>query len=205
MTARKLGEWSADDPAWHAARAGRIGGSDVGVILGWSPFVRRDQLLDRKAGLLAPQKLSKAMERGNYLEPAVAAWLADDAKITYDEAYRGTWVDDDHDWRLYNPDAVTTDGRLCEFKTTASRDAEHGWGRAGSSDIPLTYAAQVQWGMGILGFSDCLIAVLSGSPRFEFARYRVKFDRSIFTYLCEQVDIFRAELDAITSQKASAA
>lgn len=204
MTAHKLGEWSADDPAWHNARAGRIGGSDVGVILGWSPFVTRDELLRRKAGLLPPQRLSKAMARGNYLEPAVAAWLADEAKVTYDDTYRGTWVDDRDDWMLYNPDAVTTDGRLCEFKTTATRSAEHGWGRAGTADVPLTYAAQVQWGMGILGMTDCLFAVLSGAPKFEFARYRVRFDRAIFTYLREQVTIFRADLDALTQERSAA-
>lgn len=193
MSATKIGSWSADDPEWHAARAGRIGGSDVGVLMGWSPYQTRWDLLQHKAGGEGP-KVTKAMKRGNYLEPAIAAWLADEAGVTYDPEYVGTWVDNEIDWRLYNPDAVTTDGRLCEFKTTSVRDAEHGWGRAGTAQVPLTYAAQCQWGLGILGLKECILAVLSGAPRFEFAKYRIKYDPAAFAYLTEQAERFRADL-----------
>lgn len=166
-----------------------MGGSEIGAVLGWSHFQTREDLKAEKLGLVTRRK-SKAMARGNYLEPGIAAWLADELGVTYDESYKGTWVDDEHDYCLYNPDAVTTDRVLCEFKSTAVRDMEHGWGRAGSSNIPLMYAAQVQFGMGILGMTECHVAVISGAPKFEFAKYKLKFDPITFAYLRGQARKF---------------
>jgi hypothetical protein len=104
---------------------------------------------------------------------------------------------------LINPDAVTGDGRLCEFKTTSVRDVGHGWGRAGSDLVPLAYSAQCFWGMGILGLSETLLCVLSGAPRFEFARYRIRFDQPTFDYLRASADAFR--LEVANHEKESAA
>lgn len=190
MTAVKLGSWTPADPEWHEARRTRVGGSEIGVVMGWSPFQTRADLLAAKRGSVQ-QKESRAMKRGQILEPAVAAWLADDLGITYDDHYRGTWVDGAY---LYNPDAVTTDELLCEFKTTAVRDIDHGWGRAGTWQVPLTYAAQVQWGLGVLGLTEAVLAVLSGAPKFDFAKYRIKFNPASFAYLKAQADIFLTEL-----------
>jgi putative phage-type endonuclease len=193
VSAHKLGEWTPDDEAWHEARRFRVGGSDIGAVMNWSPFQTREDLRAEKLGTVTRRK-SKAMARGNYLEPAIAAWLADELGITYDESYKGTWVDDEHDYALYNPDAVTTEPALCEFKSTAVRDAEHGWGRAGSANVPLMYAAQVQYGMGILGLSECHLAVISGAPKFEFAKYKLKFDPITFAYLRGQARKFIEQL-----------
>ena len=210
MTARLLGRWPDRSPEWYAARAGRIGGSDIGVVMGWyltdplgRPLKTREQLLDEKVNNPGPpdRKPSKATDRGTYCEPAIAAWLADSAGLTYDDAWTGTWVDDHDDRWMYNPDAVTSDGRLVEFKTTEVRDASHGWGRARSDQVPLPYAAQVQWGMGILGLTECLVGVLAGSPKFEFARYRVRFDPDVFAYLRANAEAFMAQVEA-TKQKA---
>lgn len=191
MTATKIGAWTPADPEWHEARRTRIGGSDIGVIMGWSPFQTRDDLLAAKRGEAEMPQENRAMRRGNYLEPAVAAWLADDQGLTYDPGYDGTWVDG---WQLYNPDRVTTDKVLVEIKTTAVRDADHGWGRAGTDKVPLTYAAQVQWGLGILGLDRAILGVLSGSPKFDLAVYRLIAKPDTFAYLTRQADIFRAEM-----------
>lgn len=195
MTARKIGEWTPADEEWHEARRFRVGGSEIGALMGWSPFQTRADLKAEKLGQVTRRK-SKAMARGNYLEPSIAAWLADELGVTYDESYRGTWVDDEHDYLAYNPDAVTTDGALCEFKSTAVRDEEHGWGRAGGSKVPLMYSAQVVYGMGILGLKECHLAVISGAPRFEFAKYHIKFDPITFAYLRGQARQFIEQLRA---------
>lgn len=203
MTARLLGVWPDRSPEWLAARDGRVGGSDVGVICGWSPHKTRGQLLQERLGLTDRRPTTAGMARGSYCESAVLTWLSDHCKVDYDpERSRGSWVDTEHDWRLYNPDAVTTDGRLVEVKTTAVRDLEHGWGRAMTDQVPLTYAAQVQYGMGILGLKRTLLGVLSGAPRFEFALYKLTFDPQVFTFLAAQAEAFLAELAQAESSAA---
>lgn len=205
MSARLLGIWPDRSPDWFAARVGRIGGSDIGTICGWNEWETRDEFLARRLGTLEPRAGSKATARGVYCEPAIKAWLADREGIAYDEhRSTGTWVDADHEWRSFNPDAVTADDRLCEFKTCNVRDVEHGWGRACTDQIPITYAAQVQWGMGILGLNQTLLAVLSGAPRFEFALYKIAFDPDVFNYLCRAADEFLAELAALQSDRTAA-
>src|SRR5688500_5688027 len=77
FTGRLLGVFEDDYEEWHAARADRNGASEIGVICGWSPFQTRAELLALKRGETERRPASKAMMRGHYLEPAVAAWFAD--------------------------------------------------------------------------------------------------------------------------------
>lgn len=203
MPAQHLGRWEPQSEEWHAVRATGIGGSDLGVICGWSEFKTRDQLLTEKATGAADSKETKATERGQYCEASVLTWLAAHEGLTYDDSLAGTWADAERPWMLFNPDAITTDGVLVEAKTCAVRDAEHGWGRAGSDRVPLCYAAQTIWGMGILGLNRCLLGVLSGQPRFEFARYRITFDAAVFTYLVDAAERFRADLELLKDRTAA--
>lgn len=193
MTARLLGRWPDRSPEWMAARAGRIGGSDIGAVCGWG-CKSADDLAKDKLGLTERTPTTKAQERGIYCEPAIKAWVADTEGITWDDGMDGTWIDADDERLLYNPDAVSTSGVLGEFKTCAVRDLAHGWGRAGTDQIPLCYSAQVMWGLGILGLSDAVVGVLAGQPQFEFARYRVQFDQHAFDHLRRRADQFLTSL-----------
>lgn len=201
MTGRLLGVFEDGSPEWHAARARRIGASDIGVICGWSPFRTRADLLAEKRGETAPRPMSDAMARGHYLEPAIAAWFADETGADYDAGSDGTYVHPDHDHHLANPDRICTDGSVLEVKTSKEKTVEHGWGRAGTSQVPITYAAQCQWLMHVLGLDLCHVAVLFGAP-FKFCRYRVKRDDDVIAYLIRQADAFHTEL---TEQRTAAA
>jgi len=209
--ARLLGRWEDRTPPWYEARRGRVGGSDIGAICGWGtpgwngkPIKNRADVMAEKLEPPTP-KATKGKARGVYCEPAIAAWLADNEGIEYDpDLSSGTWVADDDDRFMGNPDAVSTDGAYCEFKTTDWRDVEHGWGRAGTDKVPLAYSAQCMWLMGIFGLDHALLAVLSGQPRFEFSRYKIKFDQTVFDYLREEADRFLVEL-AAEQQKCEAA
>ena len=177
--ARMLGRWKPGSPEWHEARRWRVGGSEIGTVMGLNPHEDAATLAARKRDGAPPKAPSPAMLRGVYLEEGVADWLADTEGLFYDANYRATFVHTAHDWALFNPDAVTTDGRLVEIKTASEKSVEHGWGRAGTDQIPLTYQAQCQWGLGILGLTDCLVGVCFGSP-FEFRRYRIRADARVF-------------------------
>jgi len=201
MTARLLADYPDRSPEWMDLRRTRVGGSDIGPILGWGtpgwngkPIKDRADVIAEKLSTEPPKKTA-AKSRGVYCEPAIAAWLADREDIQYDpERSHGTWVDVADERMMVNPDAVSTDGAYCEFKTTDFRDVDHGWGRAGTDQVPLAYACQCQWAMGILGLDRAFLAVLYGQPKLDFARYKLRFDPDVYQYLREQASIFLDEL-----------
>jgi putative phage-type endonuclease len=190
----RIGVWEDGSEPWLAARVGRIGGSEIGTAMGWNPWESREELLDRKRGVREPRPTNDAMQRGHYLEGAVADWLADKQRLTYDDdASKGTYVHPDIPWALFNPDRITTTGELVEIKTAREKDPEHGWGRAGTDQIPLTYAAQVTWGMHVLGLAVCHVGVLFGTP-FQFSRYLVRYDPEVAAHLLAEGERFIADL-----------
>lgn len=196
LTGRLLGHFDPDSDGWHAARQGRIGASDVGVICGWSPWQTRDDLLARKRGETESRPETKAQARGHYLEPAVISWFCDQTGLAVDPAASSaTWVSQSAEWQLCNPDAVLTNGELLEVKTAKQKTVEHGWGRALTDQVPLLYAAQCQWAMHVTGARVCHLAVLFGSP-FQFSRYKIKFDRIVVDYLIAHATDFYAEMTA---------
>lgn len=185
---RALGTFAPDSPEWHAARRWRVGGSEIGQIMGWSQFGNRDDLLAAKlAGTDADRQPTPAQLRGTLLEPAILAWGQACHGYQYSPQDAGTWLHERFDWALVNPDAVTGDGLLIECKSTVDRSTDRGWGRAGTDAVPLGYRAQVTWGMGILGLDAAHVLVLHGAtngrPDLAFARYVVPFDRPLFTRL----------------------
>lgn len=196
--ARHLGHWPDGSPEWHEARRTRIGGSDIATVCGWSPYETANQLLARKLGLAPEKPYSKAMHRGHILEPAIAAWLADVHGLSADPALNGTYVDDDHDGFAYNPDGITSDGILLEFKTTSDRSRDNGWNRAGTDQIPLHYQAQVTWGMGLLGIRECVLAVLAGAvngrPDLHFQRYKITFHQGAYDHMVAKATEFHQRM-----------
>lgn len=197
MTTRKLGAWPDGSPEWHAARANRIGGSEIAAVMGWSPWATRNDLLAAKRGE-AEDRYTKAMQRGHLLEPAILAWGHDQHDYRYDPAYNATFLHPRFDWALYNPDSVTVDGVLIECKTVADRHTDKLWGRAGTDAIPLYYRAQVAWGMAVLDLEVAHLLYLDGAhngrPSLSFGRYIIKRDRAFETRLLAAGLRFHREL-----------
>lgn len=198
--ARILGSAPPSSAAWHAMREGRIGGSTIAVVCGWSPFQTRDQLLADMAAGGSHEIHSKAIDRGNALEAAIADWLAADKGLTYDtEASSATYQHDTLDWAIYNPDRLTIDGLLVEVKTCHDRNTDAGWGRAGTDRVPLHYAAQVQWGLGILGLERAILTVLHGAtngrPDLQRADYQLRHDPDAYQFMLGKAGRFIDELN----------
>lgn len=214
MIARRLGKWEPHNPEWHAARASRIGGSEIAAVCGWSPYETREQLLHRKAGLADPRPESKAMIRGQYAELAILAWVEGEKGHTIDHELDGTWIHPEHDWALANPDGITTDGVLIEAKSVTDRDASEagGWGmlnrREGRSKIPLHYAAQVQWNCGVLGLDRWVVPVLHGAtngrPSLDFCLYEGLAEPRYFDFLLRKAEAFMADLSELINERNAA-
>lgn len=207
VSPRLAGCWPDHSPEWYAARRWRIGGSEIGQVMGWSPWGTRDALMARK---LQPdtKPQTPAQLRGTLLEPATLTWGTEAKGYTYDPQMAGTWLHGLFDWALYNPDAVTADGLLIECKSTVDRSTEKGWGRAGTNQIPLGYAAQTQWGMAVLGLPEARVLVIHGAtngrPDLAFSQYVIKADKAMQTRLLAAGLRFHQELTAAATAASAA-
>lgn len=168
-----LGRFEPDSPEWHAARVGRLGGSDIAAVVGLSPWDSRYSLWMRKAGQLDDHRENPGIRWGTILEPVVRdVFLSSHPHL---RPVRGTarnagsWLHPDHAWALCNPDGIFTDGRrrcLYEGKTAHGMDAWK-WGPSGTDEVPPYYLTQVRWGMWVLGLDVCHLAVLIGGQDYR--------------------------------------
>ena len=166
-SATYLGSWTPEDPEWHEARSSRIGGSEVGAIVGASRYESAYSLWAKKLGLIDSEKdENEFMYWGKALEPVVIDRFAKDHPELTLLRDMGTWVNKDRPYQLANPDALyqTADGNygVLEIKTARYADDWH-------DGVPQYYMTQVQWYLSCFGFSEGYLAVLfSGSEYREF-------------------------------------
>ena len=172
-----LGWFEPGTPDWHAARAAGIGGSEIAAVLGISPYESRFSLWHRKQGLIAPVEESEEMYWGKIHEPAICDRF-DTLHPELHVAYSPTFAAADRPWQIANPDRlIVTDyvtgqpTAIVEAKT--ARD-DHGWGKAGTDEIPVHYRAQCLWYLDVLGLTRCHVAVLIAGS--EYREYVVEYD-----------------------------
>ncbi len=170
----------------------RMSASKIAAVVGLSPYESRFSLWHHMAGLTAPVDESDEMRRGHYLEPAIAAWFADQYP-TWRVDRTGTWIASDAGWQSANPDRLVTreDGTatLLQCKTDADVDA---WGPAGTEEIPPGYRAQVMWEMLVTGARECHVAVLLSY--LSFREYLITYDPAEAEQLVTAAAEFMASL-----------
>ncbi|MDU5867847.1 MAG: YqaJ viral recombinase family protein [Cutibacterium avidum] len=198
-TAVALGSWPDGSPAWLEARRGRIGGSDIAAICGLSPWCSPWQLWHRKRGSIDDKPSSDLMEAGHYVEPAAASWYAGH-HLPEGLHLRnvGTWVHQDRDWQLANPDRLIVDNPhserrpvgVLEIKYTPNNPGQ--WSRDGVEGPPPHYWAQVQWYMDVFGVGWADVAVLS---TWGFRCFHVKRDNEWLSLARHEAENFIAMLE----------
>ncbi|WP_432111402.1 YqaJ viral recombinase family protein [Streptomyces sp. YPW6] len=167
-----LGWFEPGTPDWHAARANGIGGSEIAAVMGISPHESRFSLWHRKQRLIAPVEESEEMFWGKVHEPAICrrfAQLHPEFAVDISPTYAAA----DRPWQIANPDrlinadeATGIPTAIVEAKT--ARD-DHGWGKAGTDEIPVHYRAQALWYLDVLQVSRCHVVVLiAGSEYREY-------------------------------------
>lgn len=169
-TAMRLGTFEPGSDEWHAARATRLGASEISAVLGLSPWESRFSLWHRKAGLLPPLDETEEMTWGRHLEHPIAARFAE---LHSDLSVRrtGTWVSTARLWQLANPDRLIFPGRIpLEIKWSPYGD---GWGEPGTDEIPVYYRCQVLQQLDVLGAPYGVLAALVGS---ELRQYVIERD-----------------------------
>lgn len=160
--------------------------SKISAVVGTSPYESRFSLWHRMAGTIGPQAEKPEMEYGDYLEPVLLQWFADQHPELH--VLKGIWCS--HDRFGATPDGLWEDADgdqgLIECKT-----GRQAWEWA--DGVPPGYRDQVQWALWVTGEQVCYVVA---DVAMEFREYRIVFDPIRAAYLVAEARKFLASLDA---------
>lgn len=181
----------ADRQAWLKERGNGIGSSEVGAIMGLSQYETPYSVWLRKTGRVAPKQENFLMRAGHYLEDAVSKFYADETGVDIIKASAGDWliVDNERPFMRVSPDRIfwlpnmphtKANKGIVECKTTQrSVDAD---------SVPLTWYAQLQYQLGVAGFTNGALAWLTAGR--DFGYINVEFDPEFYAMIVEAVSDF---------------
>ena len=182
--ATSLGNFENSSPEWHDLRnqVGVISGSEIGAILGLSPFTSAITLWAEKTGKLPRQVVGNtAMRLGQLVEPAIRE-LYQESHPNHEVHEVGTYASKDYDWMHANPDGICFDengqGYILEIKHTALY-----W-----DSIPEHYKAQVFWYMYVFGLKKTVFAVVNAG---RYKEYELLWDDFEWDSMFQAVKEFR--------------
>ena len=183
-TAIHLGNFENNSPEWHELRntAGVISGSEIGAILGLSPFTSAITLWAEKTGRVERDfEGNTAMRLGQLVEPAIRQ-LYEETHTNHVVEEVGTYAAPSASWMHANPDAVcldeTGEGYILEIKHTALY-----W-----DVVPEHYKAQVFWYMFVFGLKKAVFAVVNAG---RYKEYEVLWDDFEWQAILQRVTDFR--------------
>ena len=184
-----LGTFVNNSPEWHALRneKGTISGSEIGAILGLSPFTSAVTIWAQKTGRLPSSfEPNTAMRLGQLVEPAIFTLFQEQhPELSVYEV--GTYAHKEQTWGHANPDGVCVDASgnafILEIKHTATY-----W-----DSVPEHYRAQVIWYMWVTGLKRAIFAVVNAG---RYNEYEVLWDQFEFDAIYHRVLDFRARIFA---------
>lgn len=182
--ATSLGNFVNNSPEWHELRnqEGVISGSEIGTILGLSPWTSAFTLWAEKTGRIErPAVGNTAMRLGTLVEPAIRQ-LYQESHPDHVVQEVGTYSHALYHWMHANPDAICLDengeGYILEIKHTAMY-----W-----DSIPEHYKAQVFWYMYVFDLKRAVFAVVNAG---RYKEYELVWDDFEFAAILQQVTRFR--------------
>lgn len=179
-----LGNFENNSPEWHELRntKGVISGSEIGAILGLSPFTSAITLWAEKTGRIERDIVANtAMRLGQLVEPAIRQLYVEQHPDHVVEEV-GTYASIHASWMHANPDGVCIDetgqGYILEIKHTATY-----W-----DEVPEHYKAQVFWYMAVFDLNKAVFAVVNAG---RYKEYEVLWDDFEWSVIQQQVEKFR--------------
>lgn len=187
----------AGRPAWLAAREGGIGGSEIGALIGVSEYETPFSVYNAKKNGGKDLSAVAAVKWGHRFEDAVAEEVAERIGLVSRFA-GGLWADRERPHLRVTPDRFATKPRVwkalgvIECKTAGDDDEwEEGSitaGGQGTGRAPLSYQAQIQWQMGILGLTKGWLGCYISNQARDFYVVEVDFDREWFAEMTDEAD-----------------
>lgn len=142
-----------------------LGGSDVGAVLGLSPYRTPLDVYCEKKGLRDPQEETAPMLWGTILEKPIAEHFAARHGVKLRNTSR-TYRDRKHPWAVAHPDRLIVKMRAgLEVKTAGVHSAK-AWGDDGET-VPAAYQAQVHWYSRLCGWEVAWLAVVIGGQDYR--------------------------------------
>ena len=165
------------------ARKSRIGGTDIAVILGLSPWKTPYQLWLEKTSSVATQATNEAMRYGIMMEPVIRDWYINETGILI-QVPNSPVVHAEFDYCVASVDGIAFD-RVLEIKTSKS---DRDWGEPGSDEIPVYYRTQVEWYLAICNrqIADVVVLFPGRMPLI----YRVEADKELQSMLFDAAHDF---------------
>lgn len=184
-TAISLGNHENQSAEWYELRnrPGVISGSEIGTILGLSPWTSAITLWAEKTGKLERSVTPNvAMRLGTLVEPAIRQlYIESHPDHVVQEV--GTYAAAEASWMHANPDGIcldeTGEGYILEIKHTAIY-----W-----DTIPEHYKAQVFWYMNVFKLRKAVFAVVNAGRYKEF---ELLWDDFEWDAILQQVTKFRS-------------
>lgn len=180
---------------WHDARAKGIGGSDIGAILGQSPFSTRDDIFKSKTGQTVPEEKTNngALFRGDAWEAHIARRFAQENPDYRFVHCKDSWKNTVRPHQLGNLDGLVFDdlsdtpAAIVEIKTSS---APYSW----ACGVPAYYRAQVLWYMDNFGIKRAFLAVLIDDH--DYRQFEIIPEPGELEHIHAEVDKFVAEVEA---------
>lgn len=104
-------------PAWHAERHYGVGGTDASTLMGVNLYQAHGLLQQKISKDPTPGPDDDILAFGHALEPRIAAHLEQGAAVRTRRVGLVRSTQDGRRWQYANPDRLTADGGLAEFKT----------------------------------------------------------------------------------------
>lgn len=213
-TADKTVRFPSNSPEWHAQRAKAIGGSDVGAIMGVSPFSTRAKIFkdktepDPSKSVAQKEYKGGAFYRGDAWENNIVRMYQDknpDKKVMHSKA---SWVHRERPYQQANVDGLIcengseTPNAILEIKTSSSAKS---W----NDGPPAEYRMQTLWYMDTFNMKKAYVAVLIDDH--DYRQYEItpkpgeiENIRSEMSKFMDEVNTRKKELEAEKSQSAAA-
>lgn len=185
-----------DSPEWHAQRAKGVGGSDIGAIMGVSPFSNREDIFKLKTGQTKPTEKSTtggALYRGSAWEPYIARKFATSNPEVRLVHCKDSWQNKERSHQLVNVDGLlyendsTIPTAVLEIKTSS---VVKSW----ANGVPDYYRLQTLWYMDAIGLRKAYVMVLIDDH--DYRQFEIVATEEEIAHMHAEVDKFVAEVEA---------
>lgn len=170
--AKLVGVFENGTSEWHEARTDGLGGSEIGVAMGLSPFQSPFHLWAVKTGQVIPEPLNNwAVRFGNKFEQPILELLQEEHP-DWELYTTGTYRHPEHKFLQANPDALAkVDGEWVIVEVKTSRNYWH--------EVPPSYIAQVRHYMAVMNVNRAVIVGLVNMAWVEHWVERDDFEEQV--------------------------